>query len=74
MDFTGLIANNIIGNSEVLNIYYDPPLNGYLNDATYTFASGSGKLIPTPLPASVLLLGSGLLGLGFLGRRRKKRS
>jgi hypothetical protein len=74
VDFTGTTANNINGTTSVLNIYYDPTLNGYLNDATYIFASGSGKLIPTPLLASVLLLGSGLLGLGLLGRRRKKQS
>jgi hypothetical protein len=43
----------------------------------YTFANGLGKLIadadpsPTPLPPPVFLLGSGLLGLGLLGNRRK---
>ena len=69
------IAHNIYGsNSEVLNIYYDPtqPDNSYLLSMTYNFADGSGQLIPTPVPASVLLLGSGLLGLGLLGWRRKR--
>jgi hypothetical protein len=73
VDFTGTTATNIFGTTEVLNIYYDPTQtdNAYLGGFTYAFASGSGQLIPTPVPASVLLLGSGLLGLGLLGRRRK---
>lgn len=32
----------------------------------------NGQLTETPIPASLLLLGSGLLGLGLLGRRRQK--
>ena len=73
VNYTGLTVNNIFGSTEVLNIYYDPndPLNTYLNADTYAFASGQGHLIPTPVPASVLLFGSGLLGLGLLGRRRQ---
>jgi hypothetical protein len=71
---SGLTATNIVGAPVALNIYYDPTQigNEYLMGLTYAFASGSGHLIPTPIPASVLLLGSGLLGLGLLGRRRKR--
>ena len=76
---TGLTVDNIIGsNTEVLNLYYDPTQvdNAYLNGLTYAFISGYGHLIPTttvPVPASVLLFGSGLLGLGLLGWRRQRR-
>jgi len=65
---------NIAGATEVLNIYYNPllPENAYLGTMTYAFASGNGQLIPTPLPGSVLLLGSGLLGLGLPGLAPEK--
>jgi hypothetical protein len=36
--------------------------------------SYSGSISAVPLPPSALLLGSGLLGMIFLGRRQKKRS
>ncbi|MEJ2093439.1 MAG: hypothetical protein P8X65_14750, partial [Syntrophobacterales bacterium] len=70
-----LIVNNILNsNGYTMNIYYNPLLddNEYLGGLTYDFLSGHGQLIPTPLPGSVLLLGTGLLGLGLLGRRRKR--
>ncbi|MEJ2092228.1 MAG: hypothetical protein P8X65_08545, partial [Syntrophobacterales bacterium] len=65
-----------------INIYYDSTfgLNGYLNNHDYVIPADpmvlgavNGMLIAhTPLPPSVLLLGSGLLGLGLLGWRRKR--
>ncbi|MEJ2069046.1 MAG: hypothetical protein P8X58_01345, partial [Syntrophobacterales bacterium] len=56
-----------------LNIYYNALLadNYYLDGLTYDFLSGNGQLIPTPLPGSILLLGTGLLGLGLLGWRKR---
>lgn len=72
-DGSGRITN-ISGN---VNIYYDPVLNPSLNYQTYAFSSGTGSLLsavlPVPLPDSVWLLGSGLVGLLLLGRRRRRR-
>jgi hypothetical protein len=75
-EVSGIAVNNIVSDStSLLNIYYDPDLalNFYLGGKTYDLAGGNGQLIPfhTPLPPSVLLLGSGLLGLGLLGWRRR---
>jgi hypothetical protein len=70
-----LIVNNILNShSYTMNIYYNPLLkdNKYLGGLTYDFLIGNGQLIPTPIPGSVLLLSSGLLGLGLLGWRKKR--
>ena len=71
--FGSPLITNIYGNG--LNIYYDPTLpgNAYLGGLTYDLQDG-GQLMPTPVPASVLLLGSGLLGLGLLCRWRRRLS
>jgi hypothetical protein len=85
-DITGSTVNNIFGDPDSpLNLYYVPALNPLLNDLTYTLANGFGQLLPdentvpkadslasTPLPPSALLLGSGLLGMGLLGWRRRR--
>jgi hypothetical protein len=44
---------------------------GYINDFTLTTYSAGAE---APIPGAVWLLGSGLLGLGCLGRRRRKIS
>ena len=47
-------------------------LNPELSGLYYSLSgAGASQVMPTPVPASVLLLGSGLLGLGLLGQRRK---
>jgi len=75
---SGNTITNIISNDpNGLNIYYDSlsAVNAYLGGFDYNLAgTGGGNLIHhTPLPPSVLLLGSGLLGLGALGWRRKRQ-
>jgi hypothetical protein len=42
--------------------------------ATYLGTADITDISAVPLPPSVLLLGSGLLGLGFLGRRRRGKT
>jgi hypothetical protein len=73
---TGVVNNIFNDDSNAINIYYDPKAlaNFYLLGRDYTFAGGAGMLIAdaVPLPPSVFLLGSGLLGLGLLGWRRRR--
>ncbi|MBE9571414.1 MAG: PEP-CTERM sorting domain-containing protein [Proteobacteria bacterium] len=53
------------------------PPNGYADNshpmAFYALEDGSAKIGVIPEPATMLLLGSGLLGLGFFGRKRTKK-
>ncbi|MHB8258435.1 MAG: hypothetical protein ACYDE0_14585, partial [Acidiferrobacterales bacterium] len=57
------------------NIYYDPTLagNAYLGGKNYAL-NGTGQLMAVssvPLPPAVWLLGSGMLGLVVLARRKR---
>ena len=80
-----LLTNIFNTSSDPIAIVYDPndPLNQYLINAgnphgQYIIPGINGGVNgylsadPVPLPPSVLLLGSGLLGLGALGWRRKR--
>jgi hypothetical protein len=73
-------VTNIVGGPDAdhpIYIYFDPALNPNLGMNDYLFAKGYGALkwdpeAPVPLPTSLYLLGSGLMGLGLLGWRRKR--
>jgi hypothetical protein len=60
-----LDINYLFGNQLVLHEHYT--VTGY---QTYTNYASDNQPYHTPIPASALLLGTGLLGLGFLGLRR----
>ena len=74
----GNVTNIFNTSTDPIYIVYDPhdALNSYLAGGTYTITGGGGGLLepdpPVPLPPSVFLLGSGLLGLGALGWRSKR--
>ena len=66
--YYGVIGSNAISSVDLLNVY---PTTGnwYVGMGFDNFTAGQ-----VPLPPSVLLLGSGLLGLGLLRLRRKDKA
>ncbi len=54
--------------------YHGEILTSLYTGAEIVGVASGGTLVPTPLPPSVLLLGSGLVGLAALGRRKFRKS
>lgn len=75
-EFRG-VWNASEGNGTTLTDQLDALMAGrlYMNFHTNQYPGGEirGALLVTPEPATVLLLGSGLLALGVIGRRRLTR-
>ena len=79
-------ANGSINNNDPHNPFLDqtatftisdiPGLtaDSIITDVVFSFGTTPGQNVVVPIPPSALLMGSGLLGLGLVGWRRKVRS
>lgn len=74
------LANTYLANVATGGIWSGPTyivsLLSATGDQTLGYANGDqqGELTPTPLPAAWLLMVSGMAGVGYVARRRKKQN
>jgi MYXO-CTERM domain-containing protein len=68
------LANPCAGNFGPFYSYFTPDGSNYFNISDGTLTAADVSASPTPGPSSIALLGTGLLGLAFVARRRILRT
>ena len=73
-DLVTNFPDNANGAEFVVHLRFDAPADGscstFVSDGTSSQTGAVGQCAVVPEPATLFLLGSGLLGLGFAGRKR----
>jgi hypothetical protein len=67
----GLVKKSVVNNSVTFKL--NVPADYTLDITSVNFYYGTADIPSVPIPASALLLGSGLLGLGLVGWRRREK-
>ncbi len=66
-------GNNAKGHQFAAHVQFGNGCSGFVSDGTHTDTGNNGCTSTVPEPSSLLLLGSGILSLGVIGRKLAKR-
>jgi len=69
----GLVSQGLWPTTPLTAAWVETEVGTYSWDSDFTLGSAKGDKMTTPEPATLLLLGSGLIGIAGLGRKRFKR-